>query len=442
MKNVLKVAGVFSLLVVVILGTSGIVKADDVKWVTISGAVDRTSHHSLTVAPSDWALIDYFKELNLTGGFTIKGQKYKVKVLTGDSQQKVEKSLSFYRKFVENGSVFHHIEGSGESEAIKELAKRLKVPVMAGGSTKKAVFPAGMVFCRSSLYPNYNGTMLKWYSEVAWPKKGKNRAPRLAFLIWGIPFGKEAVVPDQLEYLKKELGYEVVGIQEFSPVSTTVDPQLRVLKKAKPDIIFLQCLGSSSTTVILEAKRLGMTPPKIDWMGPAWAIGQAQLKELGDASEGMYGGTYYYFNTVDDTPQLRAMRSAWVRYRKGTLYNSILLYGDGWSMAVQVEHCIKEAIKKHGYPITGEMMYDELVRLHNFETGVQSTIDYAYQGRQSCTKLRVYKIHNQDEEVVSDWLTFDPKLFKYSPYLFSNKKWWGTETNKLPENVAKKNWKR
>jgi len=395
-------------------------EAQDFAGAIVIGDDDEfTGSYAATTYCHAEAAQDYWKQHNYQ--MAVDGKIYKIKHMIVDNKSDVSLSVSNFHRFVAEGAVVVRTNWTPGMTALKPLAEKAKVPVFGGGFNEELFNPPSNYMYGAQ--PSYAGLLcasIKWYKENVWKGPGKMK---VGLLLWDSAFGRSSDIPAVYEYLKNDLGVEVLPTVFFPVKIKDFTPQLMRLKSQGANLIFMQALAGQYAMLAKDAKRLQVTP-KIGLMSTLWCVSDKYIELVGDAAEGTYGPWQWYVAKSDDNPSLpvvQKVHDAMEKYRGNRYYD--VNYFQGWMYHYLIQHILEMTIKKYGFPITGEQVAEVASAMPAWDWGLSRSFSgYAGGDRLGWHEVRMYQVKNGEVVPVSDWLPEPPEFLARAPWILGKGK--------------------
>ena len=145
-------------------------------------------------------------------------------------------------------------------------------------------------FLAAASYSDQGRVVLSWIKEN---HKGDN--PTVALLYNDTAFGRSPI--EDIKTYAKEIGVEIVDEQVVDVKATEAQSQLLNMKKKNPDYAIIQQTWGAASTILRDAKTLGIDT---QFIGLNWAAGEGLIKTAGaDVTEGYLGVLTHAFPTED-----------------------------------------------------------------------------------------------------------------------------------------------
>lgn len=226
-------------------------------------------------------------EKNAAGG--VKGKK--IKLITYDNQGKSEEAASVVKKLITQDNVLAVI---GEVASTRTLfagpvAQQFKVPMITPSSTNPKVTQVGDYVFRVCFIDTFQGTAMAKFAREH------------------LKLSKIAVLKDMksdyslglAEYFEKtfkELGGEIVAVENYQSDDTDFKGQLTQIRAKNPDGIFIPGYYTGVGLIARQARQLGLKIPLMG--GDGWE--SPKLVEIGkDAVQGSYFSTHFTAESTD-----------------------------------------------------------------------------------------------------------------------------------------------
>ncbi len=261
-------------------------------------------------------------------------------------------------------------QASNIAISLKQIAKRLKIPLYGGGSARPNVVPPAWNFAHQGCYEGQVAACGQWAkdnwkpdSSDPWIRKHyENRNPRLAIIGWDNAFGRGPEQKETIDYLE-HIGVDFVGAEyiPLSPSDTT--PQLlRLVKEKKADFIYFVMYPSSIAVILKDAARLGIRDDFQDFS--FWAASIIQLQHyIGDLANRSMMLTGYKLDPSEwEIPYFTDL------YNKSTKpkYAAVYFSAGASFLGVKVE-AIRRAAQQVGVEnVTGETVYNALINMKSY----------------------------------------------------------------------------
>jgi branched-chain amino acid transport system substrate-binding protein len=365
------------------------------KEVTYLSLADYTAAIAGLNVPADMGCEDYIKELNAKGG--VDGVK--IKFIGVDTRYDVARGVSAYKRYrTASKLLVTNAIGTPIGKAVAPLVSKDKLITLVPGDGE---FQAnlGRVFIWGPAYQDALAATVDWLL-ADWKKKGKTGMPKLGFISWDSPYGKEPLRGGK-EYAEK------MGVQlappEFFPAGTldhTV--YLSRLAKAEVNYIFVGGVDPTPTNVIRDAHKLGLTKT-IQFFCDYWGPTSLGTRLHPEALEGTVIGSYYLRG---DDARKHPLANLWTKYGRGKLEDMNEVYTIGMAWAMTFEAALKIALKEVGYKkLDGEVIYQTYQKLTGIQrAGLQGPCAYSPTSRRGSWEIKFYQVRAGKVVSISDWI--------------------------------------
>jgi branched-chain amino acid transport system substrate-binding protein len=223
------------------------------KTIKVGAAINLTGPASTWGKFHEKGQRDYFQYVN-----EVKGGVYghKIDMITVDTAYKVPEAQAAVRKFVMQDKVdIIATWGAGEGLAAKPIIQSYKVPTINYSTSWEILQkPVDFMYLPFGSYKMDYHAILEYIKSI---HKG-NEPPRVGLLTYNNAYGRSIHEPSK-EYAK-ELGINLVAIEEFPSRTVDLCTELLRLKKAEAEYVFMQMLPSAIITAFKSADRVKYQP--------------------------------------------------------------------------------------------------------------------------------------------------------------------------------------
>ncbi len=365
------------------------------KEVTYLSLADYTAAIAGLNVPADMGCEDYFKELNAKGG--VDGVK--VKFIGVDTRYDVARGVSAYKRYrTESKLLVVNAIGTPIGKAVAPLvAKDRLITLVPGDGEFQAHL--GRVFIWGPAYQDSFAATMDWVLSD-WKKKGKTGAPKVGYISWDNPYGKEFLRGGK-EYAEK-IGVTLAPPEFFPPGSLDHSVYLTRLAKAEVNYIFVGGVDPTPTNVIRDAHKLGLTKT-IQFFCDYWGPTSLGTRLHPEALEGVVIVSYYLRG---DDARNHPLANLWTKYGRGKLEDMNEVYTIGMSWAMTFEAALKIALKEVGYrKLDGEVIYQTYQKLTGIDrAGLQGPCAYSPTSRRGSLEVKFYQVKRGKVVSISDWI--------------------------------------
>jgi branched-chain amino acid transport system substrate-binding protein len=313
---------------------------------------DQTGPTSVWGVPIVQGARDYTKLVNKKGG--IHG--HPIEWVEHEMGYKVPNAIEGYERFKAAEVVSFWAWGTPIIYALWERATADKIPTTtpgfgradaADGERYKYVFPM------AASYWSQAGAAIKFIMDQ-WEKEGKKGKPKLAFLYWDNPAGREPF--PIFEKLQQQLGFEFKSWGVPSPGLEMSAQVLDIVRRYRADWVITHMWAKAPAISIKELRRLGFPMNRV--LSFVWGAAEHDMIAAGwDVAEGYYG--MHFAGVGADYPVHRDIIAMYKEEGKEPpkeMFEISVGYNRGilW-VGVMIE-AARLAIEKFGWPIDGEKM--------------------------------------------------------------------------------------
>jgi branched-chain amino acid transport system substrate-binding protein len=227
---------------------------------------------------------DYIKLANKQGMFG----KHTVRLFEVDHGYEVPRGVEAYERTKQAGHLSYMLYGTPHTYA---LTPKLTASKTAGtspgfgsaGAANGKSYP--YIFPIAATYWSQGAAAVKFVMDE-WKKEGKSGAPKVAYLFYDNPAGREPL--EILHALRDKIGFQ---LREFAipPPGVEMRPQvLDIVRRYKADWVIAHIFGKGPGVSIKEFARLRFPLNRV--VSFVWGSGESDLDVAGwDTGEGYYG---------------------------------------------------------------------------------------------------------------------------------------------------------
>lgn len=361
--------------------------ADTIK---IGGIFDITGGTGDVGAPYADGARDYIAYVNKHGG--VNGKK--IELIDVDYQYKIPQAVSAYKEMVSKGVVAILGWGTGDTEAMAPMIAKDKIPYISASYSEHLVFDKTPYnFIGATTYSDQARLAIQWIKDN-W--KNKSRAPKLALIYNDTGFGRSPI-QDAEEFAKK-VGVEVVDKQIVGLKDLDATTQLLNMQKKEPDFAIIQQTTMATSTILKDAKKLGI---KTKFIGLNFTFSEKLIQQAGDATEGFYAVMPFAFWHETNVGGVKLMHK--VRKEiKGKDDPQPVNYTQGFLAA----YLLVEALKKCGNNLTGENI-KAVLESNTFDMkGLSAPIAYKPDLRKPNLSAKMYTVEKGKIKAISGFLKY------------------------------------
>jgi len=366
------------------------------KFVTYLSLADYTGAIAGLNVPADQGVEDYITELNnVRGG--VEGVK--IKFIGVDTRYDVARAVSAYKRYRNEPKLLvMNTIGTPLAKAIAPLATKDKVIQLTAGDGEFQV-KQSRIFLWSPSYQDCFGAAVDWMIQD-WKAKGSAGMPKIGFIGWDNPMGKEFLKGGK-EYVEKT-GAPFLKPEFFPPGALDHTVYLTRLANAGANYIFASGVDPTPTNVIRDAHKLGLTKNiqfVNDFWGPTEPVGVRAHPEV---LEGTVITSYYIRGQEAKDHPLAAL---WAKYRKKPLADMNETYVCGMIWILDFEEALRIALKEVPYEkLDGEAIFQAYQKLAGFKRqGLAGPNAYSPTSRRGSTDMRFYRVKNGRVVPLTEW---------------------------------------
>jgi len=290
--------------------------------------------------------------------------------------------------------------------SLKQIARRLKIPIYGGGETRAMVVPPGWSFGHQASYEGQVSACAQWAkdnwkpdSKDPWIRKHyENRNPRFAILGWDNAMGRAFDQKETRDYLKK-IGVDYVG-SEYIPMSPSdTSPQLlRLVQEKGVDFIYFGMFPSTIAVVLKNAEGLGLREEFQDFS--FWASSIIQLHHYaGDLANRSMMLTGYKIDPAEwEIPYFVDQ----YKKTKAPLVAAAIYAGGASFMSVKFEAIRRAALKVGVDKVDGKAVYNALINMKAFKPSLyHSTVGFSETKRVGADTAVMYQLQKGKLAVIA-----------------------------------------
>lgn len=222
-------------------------------------------------------------QINKTGGITVGGKTYQVKIVYYDDKSDPTESSRLVEKLIAEDEVNFLLGPYSSGITIPDsiVAQRYRVPMIEGGGASGKIFSRGNKYIFGTLPPA--GQYFKSTLEML--KTFKPAPTTIAILYSDDKF--DVSVAQGTRDLAKPMGFDVVLFEKYAEGANDFTSSLTKIKSLKADVVLVAGHTEESLNFTQQAKELNVCPKLIDMtVGPSEADFR---KSLGKDAEYIYG---------------------------------------------------------------------------------------------------------------------------------------------------------
>lgn len=376
MRGIWKAVAVLMLLALVAgcggKGSGGSGTKADIK---VGGIFDLTGGTGDVGKPHADGVRAYVEYINGKGG--VNGAKIDLKWV--DYAYQTPKAVEAYNKLTKQDGVVAVMGwGTGDTEAMKELIAKDKIPYISGSYSEQLIDPAKTPynFIVAPTYSQASRVLLDW-------AKSKKAGAKVALVYNDSGFGKSPL-EDAKAYAKK-IGLNWVGEVVVALNASDATTQVLELQKLGAEYVLIQETTNATAVTLKSAKQQGLTG--MQFMGLAYSVDENLIKAAGDAAEGFVGIPAFAFPYEDGAGIKEAVEYAKSKGLKVEDLNQKWM--QGWAFG----RIMAEALKRAGDSPTGESIKKAFESMQNYDLGgLGSPLSFTDKDHGGAKKGRIYQV--------------------------------------------------
>lgn len=364
--------------------------------VVIGGLYDITGATGDVGTPYTEGEKAYFEYLASKGG----AEGLDIQLIGKDYAYSIPEAQKIYQELRDKeGAVAILGWGTGDTEALRKQVATDELPYFSASYSEslKNLKESPYNFLVAASYSDQGRAVLSWIKEN---HKGGN--PTVALLYNDTAFGRSPV--EDMKAYAKEIGVEVVDEQVIDVKATEAQSQLLNMKKKNPDYAIIQQTWGAASTILRDAKTLGIDT---QFIGLNWAAGEGLIKTAGaDVAEGYMGVITHAFPTeeFEGVKDIKDYLDA-----KGMKIEDIdQKFVQGWSTAKIMAAGIQAAASK--YPegeLTGAQIREGIESLQDVDLGgLGSNVTFSADSHAGTEMVRLGVVKDGKWEATTDYFSY------------------------------------
>ncbi len=225
------------------------------------------------------------QEVNAKGGVTLAGKKYKVDLVSDDTEGKPEKAGTVVTKLITKDKVKAVIGEVASSVSLQgaPVCQAYGVPMITPSSTNPAVTQKGDMIFRVCFIDPFQGYACAKFAH-------DDLKLTKAAILFDQASAYSVGLKDEFGSNFKGMGGTVTSEQAYTKGATDFNAQLTRIRETNPEVIFIPGYYSDVAKIALQARKLGMTMPLLG--GDGWDSEELG-KNAGDAINGCFYSNHY-----------------------------------------------------------------------------------------------------------------------------------------------------
>lgn len=318
----------------------------------------------------------YVEYLNSKGG--VNGAKIDLQWV--DYAYQTPKAVDAYNKLVKQDGVVAVMGwGTGDTEAMKELIAKDKIPYISGSYSEQLIDPAKTPynFIVAPTYSQASRLLIDW-------AKAKKADAKVALVYNDSGFGKSPL--EDAKAYAKQVGLTWAGEVVVPLNASDATTQVLELQRMGADFVLMQETTNATAVTLKSAKQQGLLG-KMQFMGLAYSVDENLIRAAGDAAEGFVGVPAFAFPYEDGTGIKEAVEYAKSKGLKVEDLNQKWI--QGWAFG----RIMAEAVKRAGEKPTGESIRKAFEGMTDYDLGgLGSPLSYSEKDHGGAKKGRIYQV--------------------------------------------------
>jgi branched-chain amino acid transport system substrate-binding protein len=281
-RSMLKLAAA-GLATVVLTGTTACARPDDTIKIGHYGSL--TGSEATFGKSTDNGIRLAVKEVNAKGGVTVGDKKYKIELVSDDTEGKPEKAGTVVTKLITKDKVKAVLGEVASSVSLQgaPVCQAYGVPMITPSSTNPAVTKKGDMIFRVCFIDPFQGFACAKFAhdELKLTK---------AAVLFDQAAAYSVGLKDEFDKNFKSMGGTITSEQAYTKGATDFNAQLTRIRETNPEIIFIPGYYSDVAKIALQARKLGMTMPLLG--GDGWDS-EELAKNAGEAIDGCFYSNHY-----------------------------------------------------------------------------------------------------------------------------------------------------
>ncbi len=307
----------------------------EAKTIKVGAAINLTGPASTWGKFHEKGQRDYFRYVN-----EVKGGVFgnKIEMITVDTAYKVPEAQAAVNRFVLQDKVdMIATWGAGEGLAAKPIIQKYKVPTINYSTSWEILEkPVDYMYLPFGSYKMDCHAVFEYIKAI---HKGKE-APKVGLLTYNNAYGRSIHAPST-EYAK-QLGINLVAVEEFPPKTVDLNTELLRLQKAGAEYVFMQMLPSAIITAFKSADRINYSPV---FLG-TWTSTDPDFFKMGaglikDRLVIQFPGGL----PTDKSKGMDVMKELWKRYKTVNKFDAS--YWEGVAIGMIMERAFIRAYEKN-----------------------------------------------------------------------------------------------
>lgn len=347
-----------------------VLERDPIGKISVFEINDLTGPTSDSCVPHHNGIWDVIRDTNEKGGIVYTdpktGKKERVEIVFtwGDNKAQAGPVPTLYERLSNSSPkpLMCYMGSSAAAETVPKWTQRDKIVQISGPSGQPTWYPPMWSFTITPDYPG-DACTAAWWAMKDWKSKGGKGAPGWAWFTLDIPFGRAPIKPESEAYIKS-LGFNIVGTWTMPFVPVDTGAQFRSMIDAGANYCYGNLVVLQQQKLMKDVTRLGLKD-QIQVISCPYGIMEDIIKVAGTDAEGLAGVHFAAFPDDLDKPGVKWAYDITKKYEHAWTTDAIL----GCTIGRMMLMALERALTAKGYPITGDDVYEAMLRSDGFDTG-------------------------------------------------------------------------
>jgi branched-chain amino acid transport system substrate-binding protein len=377
-----------------VLGIAGGPRSAFADEILIGGSCDRTGptkNVGTNICPGT---LDYIKLVNKHGG--VEGHTIRYEEV--EHAYKVDRGVEAYERLKRDGAVAMLDYGTPIVYALTPRHLEDKILGITPGfgradSTDGEAFP--YIFPAAATYWSQMGAAMQFVKD-----QGVKKGDKLGYIFYDNPAGREPL--GTFEHICEMEGYECRTFAVPPPGVEMSSQVLDITRRFRPDWVISHLFGKAPAISIKEFKKNGFPMDKV--ISLVWGGGEPDFVSAGwETSQGYlamhFAGVGRDFQVIQEIMQMYNDAGEAVPEMVGGVY-----YNRGVLNAAILVEAVRQAIKHHGMPLTGEKVKDGMEKIKDFSLGgFLPPLTFVPEDHEGGGWVRIYQTKDEGMVPYTDW---------------------------------------
>ncbi len=367
--------------------------------ITIGAMYDGVGATQIIGQPFKAGFEDYIRLVNRRGG--VEG--HPINPIIIEHSYEVPKGVDAYERMKREGAVMILTYGTPIAAALSDRCNADKIPCLTPGFGIAAAangqkFP--YVFPAAASYWSQAAASVQFVLDQ-WKKEGRPGKPKVAYLYWDNPAGREPL--DVFKRLAEREGFELRLFPVPLPGLEVSAQVTDIVQRYRADWVITHTAGRTPGVVIKTFKEAGYPLDRV--VAFVWASADADINAAGgfQVAEGYYGLQFTAIGV--DHPVVKEIEKMYRdegRTLPAMAVESNVYYMRGLTSAALMVEGLRQALRKHGYPLDGTKAKEGLESVRGDLSGLL-TVRMSPQDHEGGGFLQVYQVKGGRFVLAKDW---------------------------------------